>query len=95
MDSKNSPQIIELMSKSVTFTPYEVRWVPCSARFVVLGIGTKGQGIIKTYTLEGGQIKLLSEVEKKEGIKCGTFGASLYEKRHLATGNYVGELNIW
>ncbi len=33
--------------------------------------------------------------EKKEGLKCSTFGASLYEKRHLATGDYKGIMNIW
>src|SRR3546814_15691059 len=33
--------------------------------------------------------------EKTHGIKCGTFGASSIEERHLATGDYGGVLNIW
>ncbi|CAE7941274.1 Wdr92, partial [Symbiodinium sp. KB8] len=33
--------------------------------------------------------------EKKEGFKCGTFAASSLEDRHLATGNFGGELQIW
>lgn len=32
-DAKDAPQIIEHISKSVNFTPFVVRWVPC--RFVV------------------------------------------------------------
>lgn len=33
--------------------------------------------------------------EKAHGIKCGTFGASSIEERHLSTGDYAGQLNIW
>jgi hypothetical protein len=35
------------------------------------------------------------QVEKPQGFKCGTFGASGLEDRHLATGDYAGNLNIW
>jgi hypothetical protein len=37
MDSTDAPQIIEHIHKSVTYTPNECRWIPCSARFVSLG----------------------------------------------------------
>lgn len=29
MDSKDAPQIIEHLSKSVEFSPYETKWIPC------------------------------------------------------------------
>lgn len=38
---------------------------------------------------------LLPQSTKAQGIKCGTFGASSLEDRHLATGDYVGSLNVW
>jgi hypothetical protein len=35
------------------------------------------------------------QIEKSQGFKCGTFGASALEDRHLATGNYGGDVQIW
>jgi WD repeat-containing protein 92 len=32
---------------------------------------------------------------KPHGIKCGTFGASSIEERHLATGDHAGKLAIY
>ena len=32
---------------------------------------------------------------KPNGIKCGTFGASSIEERHLATGDHAGKLAIY
>jgi hypothetical protein len=34
-------------------------------------------------------------VEKKASFKCGTFGASSLQQRHLATGDFEGKLMIW
>lgn len=95
MDATTAPQIIEHVSKSVLFTPFETRWIPCSARFAVMGVTPRGQGVIKVMEMDEGQLKVATEVEKKDGIKCGTFGASAYEERHLATGDYGGYLRIW
>jgi WD repeat-containing protein 92 len=33
--------------------------------------------------------------EKDHGLRCGTFGASSLEDRHMATGDYAGNLRIW
>lgn len=113
MDSTDAPQIIEHINKSVTFTPYDTRWVPCSARFAVLGMNPRGTGVIKVFEMSRGELKVAAEVsrhavarppgapdlslqaEKTHGFKCGTFGASSLEERHLATGDYNGMLNIW
>lgn len=95
MESTDAPAIIEHINQSMTFTPYDVRWIPCSARFVVMGIYPKGTGVIAVYEMELGELKLVSQVEKPKGFKCGTFGASSLEDRHLATGDYEGKLAIW
>lgn len=38
---------------------------------------------------------LLFQVEKPKPIKCGTFGATSLQQRHIATGDFEGNLNIW
>lgn len=50
---------------------------------------------MQIYELSAGSVKLVHECEKKKGFKCGTFGASMLEDRHLATGSYDGRLQIW
>jgi WD40 repeat protein len=37
----------------------------------------------------------VSESIKPDGIKCGTFRASAFEQRQLATGDHKGRLRIW
>ncbi len=36
--ASDAPQLVEHINQSVTFTPYDTKWVPCSARFVACGI---------------------------------------------------------
>lgn len=88
--SENAPQIIEHSSKSVTFTPFETRWVPCSAKFTVMGVTPRGKGVVKVMHMEKGVLNTVAEAEMNAGVKCGTFAASAYEQRHLATGDYDG-----
>ncbi|CAD7971504.1 unnamed protein product [Amoebophrya sp. A120] len=95
MDTTNSPQIILHTHEGLNFTPFEAKWVPHSARFVVLGQNPRATGALAVYELERGKVKKLSETEKPKGFKCGTFGASAIEQRHLATGDYEGNLAIW
>jgi hypothetical protein len=58
----DKPQIITLVSKSLSYTPYDVRWIPCSARFVVLGQHARGTGALQVFELEQGKINLVHEV---------------------------------
>jgi len=95
MLSTDAPQVIEHHSTSLTFTPYDTKWIPSSARFVCLGMNPKGTGALRVYELQPDGVKELYSDDKAEGFKCGTFGASLLEDRHLATGGFNGTLNIW
>jgi WD repeat-containing protein 92 len=45
MDTTDAPQIIEHVSKSLTFTPFDTKWIPCSARFVLFGQSPKAKGV--------------------------------------------------
>jgi WD40 repeat protein len=95
MDTTAAPQVIEHIKESLGFTPFETRWVPQSARFVILGQMPRATGVIRVCHLDKGKVKKLAEVEKPKGFKCATFAASSIEDRHLATGDYVGNLNVW
>ncbi|GAB5360384.1 hypothetical protein AAMO2058_000623100 [Amorphochlora amoebiformis] len=95
MDSTSGPQLIEYASQSLNFTPFETRWIPCSPRLVCLGTNARNTGAMAIYELRDGKIKENTKVTTPAGIKCGTFGASFYEKRQIATGDYSGKLNIW
>jgi WD repeat-containing protein 92 len=55
----------------------------------------KYSSILQIYELNKGDLDLVGDFVKPHGIKCGTFGASSIEERHLATGDHVGKLTIY
>ncbi|GMH42793.1 hypothetical protein BSKO_10712 [Bryopsis sp. KO-2023] len=95
VDYQSKPQILEHLSKSLTVTIYDCKWIPSSARFVALGSYPKTTGCLQVYELQGSDLKLLKEVEKPSSFKCGSFGASSLADRQLATGNFSGKLQLW
>ena len=95
MDTTDAPQIIEHIHHNIDFTPYETRWVPCSARLAGLGIAPRGHGVLNVYELSKGDLKVVKEKKAPNGFKCATFGASNLDNRSIATGDYKGILNIW
>ena len=40
---------VEHVNKSIAFTPYDTRWIPCSARFAAMGIQPNGKGALHIY----------------------------------------------
>ncbi|KAJ1557079.1 WD repeat-containing protein 92 [Cladochytrium tenue] len=88
------PQIVTLATRALTYTPYDVRWVPCSARLVVLGQHARGTGALQVLELDHGALEMAHEVEKRHAFKCGTFGASSLAARHLAAGDFDGWLTV-
>ena len=94
MDTTDAPQIIEHIHKSINFTPYDTKWIPCSARFVAMGIHPNAKGAIQVYQMNKGNLEIITDSQKSHGVKCGTFAAS-FEARHLATGDHAGKLSIY
>jgi hypothetical protein len=88
-------QIITHSTKGLNFTAYDIRWIPVSPRFVVLGQLPRGAGVISVYQLVNGAIELQKQVEKPHAFKCGTFAASSLASRHLASGDFGGRLSMW
>lgn len=37
METTNAPQIIDHLYKSINYTPYDVKWIPETSKFVVCG----------------------------------------------------------
>ncbi|KAL9651222.1 hypothetical protein ABK040_006223 [Willaertia magna] len=93
----DKPRIIEHVNKSVNWTIYDCKWVPSSARFIVAGNLSRGTGCIHVYSLteNGKDIEKKSEIEWKHPIKCSTFEATSLEERHLACGDYDGNVLIY
>lgn len=71
MDTTDAPQIIEHIHKSIQFTPYDTKWVPCSARFVAMGIHPNAKGALQVYQLNKGELELVTDSHQVSGIKCG------------------------
>lgn len=63
MDGLNAPQVIEHQSISLDFTPYDTRWVPGTAKFVLGGQTPSAKGILKMYKLNQEKCDLEYSVE--------------------------------
>ncbi len=95
------------------FTLFDCKWIPSSARFLVMGSHIKvkreqnlnnhprmldgqnnmttiqGHGLMRIYAMDSANsIRMETEAERPDPIKCATFGASSLEDRHLATGDF-------
>jgi WD40 repeat protein len=52
--------------------------------------------MIRIYSVTANStLSLSSDAQRPDPIKCGTFGASSLEDRHLATGDFNGHLALW
>ncbi|KAJ3610930.1 hypothetical protein NHX12_023020 [Muraenolepis orangiensis] len=89
------PQIISHIQKSLNYTIFDSKWIPCSAKFVCLGNLARGTGVMQIYEVARGELRLVKEIENAKPLKCGTFGATSLQQRHIATGDFGGNLNIW
>uniref|UniRef100_A0A6P7G1M6 Dynein axonemal assembly factor 10 n=1 Tax=Diabrotica virgifera virgifera TaxID=50390 RepID=A0A6P7G1M6_DIAVI len=95
MEALQRPQIICHNQKNVDYSVHDVKWIPCSAKFVTLGGKSNGSGIVEVYSLTSENVEKVHEFGKKEHFKCGTFEASSLRNRHLATGDFSGRLQVW
>lgn len=56
------PQIIAHVQRSLNYTVFDSKWIPCSAKFVCLGNYARGTGVMQIYEVEHGEVKLIKEV---------------------------------
>ncbi|KAL5277501.1 WDR92 family protein [Megaselia abdita] len=90
----DKPRMIEHIGHAVDYTVFDVKWIPCSAKFAVLGSKPKGTGVLEIYELNETKVDLVKSIEKKSSFKCGTFGASSLRNRFMAIGDFDGRLQI-
>lgn len=95
MENPDTPQVITHIEKNLDHSLFDCKWVPCSAKFVVIGSLPRGTGTIEFFEINSGDIKKVKELERPNSFKCGTFGASSEVERKLATGDFKGTLEIW
>lgn len=95
VEALRKPQMIGHIEKSLDYSIYDTRWIPCSAKFVVLGCRPNGNGILKVFEINSGELDLVHEHEQKLiSYKCGSFGASSMRRSHMAIGDFSGKLQI-
>lgn len=94
MDTTEAPQLIEHLSRSIPYTPYEVKWLPHTSRFLLCGEQPNAKGLIELHQLTKNELKVVSKVEHKRGVKSGTFAASPSTNLCYAFGDLEGGLSI-
>ncbi|KAG5865307.1 hypothetical protein JTB14_001446 [Gonioctena quinquepunctata] len=95
MEQLQKPQIICHNQKTLNYAIHDVKWIPCSAKFVSVGGKSNGAGIVEIYALTSEGIEKQNEFCKKDHFKCCTFEASSLRNRQLATGDFSGRLQVW
>lgn len=90
----NKVQTLAHIEHSLTYSVFDVKWIPCSAKFISLGAKTNGNGILQIYEIESPKLNLVKEVTKESSFKCGSFGASSIVDRKLAIGDFAGKMMI-
>ena len=95
MDTTEAPQILEHATAQLAFTPFDCKWIPSSARFVIFGQSPKARGIFQIYQLSRGKLEKVADWDKEFGIKSGTFKASPISLRDVSVVDYKGKLLIY
>lgn len=62
MEALDKPQIITHIEKSLNYTVFDVKWLPSSAKVVVLGSHPRDTGALQVYEVSKGELKLVKEV---------------------------------
>jgi len=94
MDTKK-PQIICHVEKSLNYTLFDCKWIPKTAKFVVVGSLPRGTGVIEVFEIASTDIKSVDRIDTAVSLKCCSFGISPTGRKLLACGDFNGNLEIW
>ena len=61
MDTTEAPQILEHANQNLTFTPFDCKWIPASARFVLFGQSPGAKGVFQIYQLSRNKLEKISD----------------------------------
>lgn len=90
----NKPYVLCHIEKSVDFTIFDTKWLPCSAKCVVMGNTPNAKGALRIFEMNGGQLDLVKSFEYNATLKNGSFGASSLQKSHMAVISFDGKLQM-
>ena len=60
---QDKPVMICHVEKSVSYTLHDCKWIPGTAKFVVIGARPRGSGVIEVYQVVTNDLKLLKTVK--------------------------------
>ncbi|KAI8335180.1 WD40-repeat-containing domain protein [Chlamydoabsidia padenii] len=86
---------INLTTKELAFTAYDVKWVPSSSRICAVGASARSTGKLAIFDVDNQVLSLITEMETSTPIRCCTFGAADTHTRFVATGDFNGGLELW
>lgn len=87
-------QTLAHIEHCLNYSVFDVKWIPFSAKFLSIGMATNGRGIIQIYELDSPKLNLIKEIKLADALKCCSFGTSSPGERHLAIGDFSGNLMI-
>lgn len=76
------------------FAIFDTKWIPQTAKFVAIGGRANSTGLIKVFELNGNQIDVVREINRKNTFKCSAFGLSRCKSGYLAIADFGGSLQI-
>lgn len=62
METLQKPQIITHIEKSLNYTVFDVKWIPSSAKVVVLGSYPRDTGALQVYEVSKGELRMVTQV---------------------------------
>ena len=62
METLQKPQIITHIEKSLNYTVFDVKWIPSSAKVVVLGSYPRDTGALQVYEVSKGELQRVTQV---------------------------------
>eukprot|EP00887_Chlorella_sp_A99_P000337 scaffold13.g337.t1 len=69
-------------------------WIPGTAKLLAVGSYARGSGVLQVYEMEGRELRLVAEVERRHALKCAAFGAGAPAEQRAAVGDFSGQLTL-
>ena len=97
MEGTEAPQIFEHHQKNLSFTPFDVKWIPSSAKCVLVGQTPKMKGVIKFFQLEKDELKEIFTIDEiGSGFKTCSFNYNNSQTvPSLILGDITGRLFVF
>lgn len=88
------PLLFTHITRVENFAVFDTKWIPQTAKFVAIGGRANSTGLIKVFELNGNEIDVVREINKKNTFKCAAFGLSRFKNGYLSIGDFGGSLQI-